>query len=324
MSEEIVVSVCCATYNQIHYIKDALNSFLNQKTTFKYEIIVNDDCSNDGTKEIIMEYQQKYQNIKAIYQNENQYSKGVDIWYNFNFLLAQGKYIAICEGDDFWIDPYKLQKQVEIMEENPQCSLSFHAVKLIKNEKCIGIKRAATSNKFFTEKEIIYNDGGFVPSPSIMFPRKFIEEFPNYYFSLSVSDYPLQIFLSTKGNVIYINEVLAAYRVNAINSWSSKKENSNINKQIELRIDTIRMLELFNIETKYKYRKTVSKTIDSFCRKMFLLLNRDINLFKSENLKSVYLKQTPKNKLFLSFEYYFFLILNRTTTMKNKIRKKHD
>lgn len=119
-----LVSICCITFNHAPYIKDCLDGFLNQKTNFKYEILIHDDASSDGTERIIKEYETLFPEIvKPIYQIENQYSKGIAINKAFNYTRAKGKYIAICEGDDYWIDPLKLQKQVDFLEANPNCGL---------------------------------------------------------------------------------------------------------------------------------------------------------------------------------------------------------
>ena len=120
------VSICCITYNHAKYIRDALDGFLMQKTTFPIEIIIHDDASTDGTADIIREYEAKYPDIiKPIYQTENQYSKGVKIFLSI-VPLAKGKYIAVCEGDDFWTDPKKLQIQYDFMESHPDYSLCMH------------------------------------------------------------------------------------------------------------------------------------------------------------------------------------------------------
>ncbi|EPC04182.1 hypothetical protein L861_02395 [Litchfieldella anticariensis FP35 = DSM 16096] len=121
-NDEILVSILCPTFQHANYIEDSLNGFLGQKTTFRYEIIIRDDCSTDGTRGILEKYQRKYPNIMlAIFETVNR-------WPNVKALpillsAAQGKYIAICEGDDYWIDEYKLQKQVEFLENNNSVSL---------------------------------------------------------------------------------------------------------------------------------------------------------------------------------------------------------
>lgn len=124
MVENPQVSICCITYNHEAYIRDCLEGFLMQKTNFAYEILIHDDASTDKTADIIREYEAKYPDIiKPIYQTENQYSKGKKAWMNFLFPKAQGKYIAICEGDDFWVSPDKLQIQFDFMEANPDYSM---------------------------------------------------------------------------------------------------------------------------------------------------------------------------------------------------------
>ncbi len=120
-----LVSICCITYNHAPFIRQALDGFLMQKCV-DFEILIHDDCSTDGTTEIIREYAEKYPDIiKPLYETENQYSKGV--WVDgFNYRRAKGKYIAYCEGDDYWTDPLKLQKQVDFMESYPDYSVCFH------------------------------------------------------------------------------------------------------------------------------------------------------------------------------------------------------
>lgn len=119
-----LVSISCITYNHEPYIKDCLDGFLMQQCNFDYEILIHDDASTDGTANIIREYEAKYPDIiKPIYQSENQYSRGVSITSTFNLSRAKGKYIALCEGDDYWTDPLKLQKQADILERHPEYSL---------------------------------------------------------------------------------------------------------------------------------------------------------------------------------------------------------
>ena len=121
-----LVSIVCEVYNHEPYLRNCLNGFVMQETTFPFEILIHDDASTDMSVAIIREYASKYPHLfKPIYQVENQYSKKVNIWAQIQFPRAKGKYIAICEGDDYWIDPHKLQKQVDYMEEHPECSLCF-------------------------------------------------------------------------------------------------------------------------------------------------------------------------------------------------------
>lgn len=121
-----LVSICCITYNHEAFIEDALNGFLAQKTTFPFEIIIHDDASNDRTAEIIREYASRFPSIiKPILQVENVYQHGGLIYPRFVFPRAKGKYIAICEGDDYWVDQFKLKKQVEFLESNSEYVITY-------------------------------------------------------------------------------------------------------------------------------------------------------------------------------------------------------
>lgn len=127
MNNNPLLTIGCITYNHADYISQCIEGFLMQKTTFPFEIIIHDDASTDGTSEIVKKYADKYPDlIKAIIQTENQYSKGGRIYHRFIHPISRGKYIATCEGDDYWTDPYKLQKQVDFLEANPKYVFCGH------------------------------------------------------------------------------------------------------------------------------------------------------------------------------------------------------
>ncbi len=123
------LSVVCIAYNAAPYIRAALDGFLAQKTNFPFEVLVHDDASTDGTAEIIREYAEKRPDvIRAVFQKENQWSKGVAVSSTFLWPLVRGEYVAMCEGDDYWTDPLKLQKQVDWLDAHPDSSVCFHPV----------------------------------------------------------------------------------------------------------------------------------------------------------------------------------------------------
>lgn len=134
--EPIMVSVCCLVYNHEPFLRECFDGFVMQKTNFPIEILVHDDASTDHSADIIREYTAKYPHLfKPIYQTENQYSKGVSITAKYQFSRAKGKYIAMCEGDDYWTDPLKLQKQVDFMEVHNDYVLCFHNARNLYVEK---------------------------------------------------------------------------------------------------------------------------------------------------------------------------------------------
>ena len=123
---EPLVSICCTAYNHEKYLAQTLESFLSQRCDFAYEILIHDDVSTDRTADIIREYAARYPHIiRPMFQTQNQYSQGVPINETFSFPRARGKYIALCEGDDYWCDPDKLQRQIAHMESDPGCTFCF-------------------------------------------------------------------------------------------------------------------------------------------------------------------------------------------------------
>lgn len=155
---EILVSISCITYNHVNFIRQCLDSLLMQQCNFNFEILIHDDASTDGTQEIIKEYQEKYPNIiKPILRIENLYSKGIKGFNaKFNYSRALGKYIAICEGDDYWTDSLKLQRQVDFLETNGNMVLTFHNTNRVNFNNEILIYGENTPVKYYSFKEMLH------------------------------------------------------------------------------------------------------------------------------------------------------------------------
>lgn len=217
MKNNILVSICSITYNHAPYIRQCLDGMLMQKTNFDFEIIINDDCSTDGTTEIIREYVEKYPDIvKPIYHEENQYQKGVRAMFaKFVFPKAQGKYIALCEGDDYWTDPLKLQKQVDFLESHPEYSLCFHnAIVHYEDTEKKDYLFADVKNKEYTRTEILTN--WFAPTASFVFRKEVLNSV--YYKKVMESkklvygDLPLILSASYCGKIFGFAETMSVYR----------------------------------------------------------------------------------------------------------------
>lgn len=315
-----MVSICCMTYNQEKYISDALNSFLMQKTDFSYEILIHDDASTDRTAEIIKEYESKYPDlIKPIYQKENQYSKGVKVGC-LNMERVKGKYIAICEGDDFWTDPNKLQKQVDYMEKHPECSMCVHAAYRVSPEK-IKIKshvRPNRGNKVFTVEEVIQGGGGLFATNSMLYPAVFSTNRPDFYENAPVGDYPLAVYLALKGTVYYIDEFMSAYRVGVKGSWTSRMSSASIERRVA-HIDAIsNMLDEINSYIEYKYDTAIKniKNRNSF-RKM--LVQGRFKEAKEEEFKEIYSALNIKRKIEIFIKQYCPSIAKVLISIKRKL-----
>ena len=206
-----MVTIECITYNHESYIRQCLDGFVMQKTDFRFEAIVHDDASTDGTAAIIRDYAEKYPDIiKPICETENQYSKGgfALIGKIMREKYEYGKYVAECEGDDYWTDPLKLQKQVGYMESHAECSMTCSRVKLYSNklDKCIGECFCYPRSSKVDISDIVKRGGRFISTCSIVYRKSIMEGYPDYCLNCHVGDYPLQIHAGMKGEVYYLND----------------------------------------------------------------------------------------------------------------------
>jgi glycosyltransferase involved in cell wall biosynthesis len=202
-----------------------------QKMDFPFEIIIHDDASTDATADIIREYEMKYPDIiKAIFQIENQYSKGKKV-FPFTFMAARGKYIALCEGDDYWIDPLKLQKQTEIMEKYPDCCISFHPAIIRRFDETIDNRMLgfySEKTMIFPAEKVILGGGGFMHTGSIMLNRLVIPRiisFFNIAKEARSEDYYLQVLGAEHGGALYLSDVMSVYRSSVPGSWTAMMRN---------------------------------------------------------------------------------------------------
>jgi glycosyltransferase involved in cell wall biosynthesis len=210
-----LVSISCITYNHEIYTEDAFHGFLIQETDFPFEILVHDDASTDRTADIIREYEKKYPKIiKPIYQTENQFSKGHKISFKFNFPRAKGKYIAMCEGDDYWIDRFKLQKQVDFLEKNINYAMCSHGVKYVFDGIIENKNNYSTVPIIDASFEQIIEKGMFIALNSIVFRREHCQGSPDWLRKLPGGHKALILMVTAKGNNHHILDEMAVKRRN--------------------------------------------------------------------------------------------------------------
>lgn len=217
-----LVSICCVTYNHAQFICQCLDGFLMQETNFEYEIIVHDDASTDGTKEILLEYMNKYPaKFKLVLQEENQWSQGVrGIFSRFTFPLAKGKYIALCEGDDYWTDPSKLQKQVDLLKANPNFAGCFHNTEIINVQGEVeGFILKQITTLPLPQKDVVAEPTRFGHTSSLVF-RNNKDFFIPTHFQKSICDRILLYLVAEKGSWMGIDAVMSRYRLHPTGVYS--------------------------------------------------------------------------------------------------------
>ncbi|PKD44652.1 glycosyltransferase [Rhodohalobacter barkolensis] len=284
--EEIkpIVSICTITFNHKKYIRDAIEGILIQKTTFPVEIIIHDDASTDSTATIIREYKKEYPDLfRIILQDENQWSKGGgSIYARFVFPEAKGKYIALCEGDDYWTDPLKLQKQVEFMEENPDYGAVFTDYnRLHQDTGNIIYSFYSNSGKSIPQGKVFQNliyENPFVTCTSL-FLKEFVDldRFKKVGIELNkIYDKALWLEIAAHKKIGYLSESTATYRV-LNNSASNHTNIENLKKFKQKGLKVVKKFaEHYNVEI------DEDKIIRSYNRRML------INLLKMKSFKEYF------------------------------------
>lgn len=264
---EVAVTVCCITYNHAKFVRQCLNSIVEQKTDFTFEILIHDDASTDGTADIIREYIDQYPELFVpMIEKENQYSQGKrSILIQLMLKKARGRYIAVCEGDDFWCERHKLQKQFNFLQKHKNCNMCTHAVEVIKeNGSSLGriIPQRNIPCGEMGGKTLInflaYEDTHLFHTSSMFFEKKAIvddlEEIPSFLTATAAEDRALFLYYAVKGNVFYTDEVMSKYRVQSEGSWSL---NNSQSKQHAHRTDKelMKMINDFDEYTQGRFEK---------------------------------------------------------------------
>ncbi|MBE6797085.1 MAG: glycosyltransferase family 2 protein [Ruminococcaceae bacterium] len=262
MNEKIKVSVFCLAYNHEKYIRNALEGFVKQKTNFAYEVLIHDDASTDNTAKIIKEYEEKYPNIiKPIYQTENQYSQGIKISKKYILPRAKGKYFAWCEGDDYWTDPLKLQKQVDFLENNPEYSTCAHRVKMITIDNgWEAIIPKIDEAKEFSVDEIIRGGALFQMSSLVM--RKCVyEKKPSCFSAKGFGDIQLYIHGAASGKFMVLGDVMSVYNHGTEGSWT-KRTKGITDAEVLHTSEKIKMFTVMNEYYEKKYDQSIQYALN--------------------------------------------------------------
>lgn len=246
--EQPLVSICTLVYNHEPYLRECFDGFVMQKTNFAFEILVHDDASTDGSADIIREYTAKYPHLfKPIFQIENQYSKGGKILSTILFPRAKGKYIALCEGDDYWTDPLKLQKQVDYLESHPDYVMCSHMYKIFFQSEHLcenDWHGKLTDGVVYELNNLIHGEWHFQPL-TVMFRLDALDlkEYKRYKTSM---DAILFFHLLKKGKGYMIPKEMGVYRVHLGGVWSGVGSKTQLKNEVTARIG------LYKIEKSYE------------------------------------------------------------------------
>jgi len=236
--ETPLVSICMPTYNHANYIEQAIKGVLFQQTNFSFELCLGEDESSDGTREICVKYaEQNPETIRLFLRSRSDviYINGKPTGsYNFLETLKAccGKYIALCEGDDYWTDPFKLQKQVDFLEHNPEFSICFHSTAKRKG------RRVKVSNKHVPAEETGLKDiveRNYIRTVSAVFRNNLPEEFPRYFYTAPYTDHLLHCYNAQFGKIKYLDETMAVYRIHRGGFWSAQNDVQRISARIRMR-----------------------------------------------------------------------------------------
>lgn len=255
---EVLVSIICNTYNHGAYIRQCLEGFVAQKTEYPFEILVHDDASTDNTQEIIREYENKYPKlIFPIYQTENQYSKGITaITQSIQFPRAKGKYVAICEGDDYWCDSRKIQKMISFLESHPEYSAAVHNVLTVdRNDNVIAF------DSFGDSEYDIQVDG------TLKFPQTSSYVMKNPLKDLSAegkvmalnmisADKSWVLYMIKAGKIRFFPEYMSHYRLitDSGDSHSARKRRTNMTEHwIKNELGLYRQVQAYDIDLDISY-----------------------------------------------------------------------
>lgn len=288
MEENIKVSVICNTYNHEKYIRDALEGFVSQKTDFAFEVLVHDDASTDRTADIIREYEAKYPElIKPVYQTVNQYTRKVKISRTFQEPRVKGKYIAICEGDDYWSDPLKLQKQFDFMESNPDyamcvCSTVWQNMLTGKQENRTQVKQ---DMDIPLEDIILEKHGRIFQLASVFVKTEVWKSWPQWRLAFPIGDLPLAILAALNGKVRMLADTMTVYRWYTEGSWTARMDDDQRRANVSRRM--IEGLAMLNEATDHRYDEVISQRIKRH-KYILAVMTHDLKAIKSDELRDIY------------------------------------
>lgn len=259
-NQNIKASACIIAYNHENYIAEAIESALSQKTDFSYEIVVCEDHSTDQTREIAARYREKYPDRIKLLINET--NLGLIGNWEKSLKSCAGEYIAILEGDDYWTDPLKIQKQVDFLEKNPGCAMATHDTVVVDENGEFIRSLASKSQPDEIALERLLAKGKNFATCSIVFRKSLLRTLPDWFFKMKACDWTLPVMAAAQGKIKYFSETMGAYRKH------KKGADYNLTKKAGeagestfglAEAYTLEMSEAINRQFDYKYDKLLRR-----------------------------------------------------------------
>lgn len=301
----IDITVVVMTYNHKNYIKQALDSILSQKVSVDFDILIHDDCSDDGTYQILLDYQNKCpKKIRIIRQDSRKFlSDGFNMMiFNYVVPYISSKYVAYCDGDDYWCDNLKLQKQYDFMESHPDYSMCFHCAYQLRPNNDMSSKWFVKDEGDIGLRDLINENAGIPVATSSLFVKSDVfKDFSDWRKAYSVEDLPLYMTAALAGKIHRLKDVMCVYRQFSIGSWSSQNKN-NVERLISHQEDLIKGITLFNEQTNHKYHDLVTNHIGG-CEFRIAMLNHDYKTLFSKKNKRFIKILSKKERLSLKLQY---------------------
>lgn len=235
-----MVSVVMIAYNKEKYIEDAIRGVVHQKTNFKFELIIMDDCSVDATTDIIERYRQRYPSIIRSFRNER--NLGLQMNYIEGFRHCEGKYMAICDADDYWFHKCKLQKQVDYMESHPDCAVTFHrVVNYYENSGEKSLSNGGQPEECTLET---LSRSNYITNLSVMYRRSLVdlENLPDWLRHDKSPDYAMHMLYASHGNIHFFKRPMGVYRKVEGSAWSLTDEFTRLRMSLTVRLNLIKEL----------------------------------------------------------------------------------
>lgn len=224
MNSNVKISVCINTFNHQKTIGETIESVISQKTDFKFEVVIFDDFSTDDTRSIIRSYSVEYPElVRYIFKECNLFSINGHLPFIECWNAAKGQYIALCEGDDYWIDPYKLQKQYDAVKEFDVDICFTNAYMEYSNGHRKEYFVRQKKNKHVSMRDVIRSGGGGMPTASILISAGVLQNLPEWFKQAPVGDYFVQILGAKRNGAAYLADITTVYRVATSGSWSARR-----------------------------------------------------------------------------------------------------